>query len=70
MEARTGIVRSYNVEEVLDTEILEVRELDPKHSETPKSFVLSANGQRYKNTTVQRRKARKAQKESRKKHRR
>lgn len=48
---------------------LEVEDIKPRHAEKPKSFVLSANGERYRNTVSQRRKARKAQKQSRKKNR-
>jgi hypothetical protein len=48
---------------------LEVEDPQPAHADKPKSFVLSANGERYRNTRSQRRKARKAQKASRKKNR-
>lgn len=48
---------------------LKVEDIKPRHAEKPESFVLSANGERYRNTRGQRRKARKVQKQSRKKNR-
>lgn len=48
---------------------LEVEQIEPKHAEKPKTFVLSANGERYRNTKPQRRKARKVQKASRRHNR-
>lgn len=53
----------------LKEEDLEVEDPEPKHARVPSSFVLSANGERYRNTRHQRRKARKVQKASRKKNR-
>lgn len=49
--------------------LLEVEQIEPKHAKKPVTFVLSANGERYRNTLSQRRKARKTQKLSRKKNR-
>lgn len=48
---------------------LEVEDVKPKHAKKPETFVLSANGERYRNTKYQRKKARKAQRASRKRNR-
>jgi hypothetical protein len=58
----------YSVSDLKEMD-LEVEDPYPKHSEKPESFVLSVNGERYRNTRLQRRKARKAQKTSRKRNR-
>lgn len=60
--------RLYNLSDLKET-YLEVEDPHPRHTEVPESFVLSANGERYRNTKMQRRKARKAQKTSRKRNR-
>lgn len=58
----------YNISDLKEKD-LEVEDPKPKHARVPSSFVLSANGERYRNTKGQRKKARKAQRAARRRTR-
>jgi hypothetical protein len=60
--------RLYNLADLKEND-LEVKDPQPAGVEKPESFVLSASGERYRNTKAQRKKARKVQKASRKRNR-